>query len=154
HLVPVDLIGVARPSDDLPTPDGTGTMHDLLMANLFAQSRVLAFGRTEEEVRADDVDPAVVPHKAMPGNRPSTTIFAPALIPGVLGQLIALYEHVVFSQAAVLGLIAFDQWGVEPGKSQAGELLPELTAEKHPEQAFDSSTDSPTEIYREARGRR
>ena len=154
HLVPVDLIGVARPSDDLPTPDGTGTMHDLLMANLFAQSRVLAFGRTEEEVRADDVDPAVVPHKAMPGNRPSTTILAPALTPGVLGQLIALYEHVVFTQAAVLGLNAFDQWGVELGKSQASELLPVLTAEKHPEQAFDSSTDSLIEIYREARGRR
>src|SRR5699024_10592823 len=131
HLVPVDLIGGARPSDDLPTPDGTGTMHDLLMANLFAQSRVLAFGRTEEEVRAEDVARAVARHKAVPGDRPSTTTLA-----------------------AALGLNAFDQWGVELGKSQAGELLPVLTAEKHPEQAFDSSTASLIEIYREARGRR
>lgn len=154
HLVPVDFIGFARPADDLPTADGTGSMHDLLMANMFAQSRVLAFGKTGEEVLADGVEPAIAPHKVMPGNRPSTTILAPALTPGVLGQLIALYEHVVFVQAAVLGINAFDQWGVELGKEQASELLPILTAEKHPEPAFDSSTDSLVDIYREARGRR
>lgn len=154
HLVPVDFIGVARPADDLATADGTGSMHDLLMANLFAQSRVLAFGKTEEEVLADGVDPALAPHKVMPGNRPSTTILAPALSPGVVGQLIALYEHVVFVQATVLGINAFDQWGVELGKAQAGELLPLLTAEEHPGDAFDSSTDSLVDIYRQARGRR
>ena len=154
QLVPVDFIGVARPTTDLPTADGDGSMHDLLMANLFAQSRVLAFGKTEEEVLADGVDPALAPHKVMPGNRPSTTILAPSLSPGVVGQLIALYEHMVFVQAAVLGINAFDQWGVELGKSQAGELLSALTAEKHPEDEFDSSTDSLVEIYREARGRR
>lgn len=154
QLVPVDFIGIARPTTDLPTADGAGSMHDLLMANLFAQSRVLAFGKTEQEVLADGVDPALAPHKVMPGNRPSTTILAPSLSPGIVGQLIALYEHVVFVQAAVLGINAFDQWGVELGKSQAGEVLSALTAEKHPDDAFDSSTDSLVEIYREARGRR
>ena len=158
QLVPVDFIGVARPASDLDA-DIAGqkdpvSMHDLLMANLFAQSRVLAFGKTEDEVLADGVDPSLVPHKVMPGNRPSTTILAPALSPGVVGQLIALYEHMVFVQAAVLGLNAFDQWGVELGKAQAGELLPALIAEKHPGDGFDSSTDSLVEIYREARGRR
>lgn len=154
QLVPVDFIGFAHPADDLPTADGTGSMHDLLMANMFAQSRVLAFGKTAEEVLDDDVDPEIAPHKVMPGNRPSTTILGPALTPGVLGQLIALYEHVVFVQASVLGINAFDQWGVELGKEQAGELLPILTADKHPEPAFDSSTDSLVDIYRAARGRR
>ncbi len=154
HLVPVDFIGVARPTEDLPTADGSGSMHDLLMANLFAQSRVLAFGKTEEEVLADGVDPVLAPHKVMPGNRPSTTILAPSLTPGVVGQLIALYEHIVFVQSVVLDINAFDQWGVELGKAQAGELLPVLTAEEHPEDLFDSSTDSLVEIYREARGRR
>ncbi|MBB1051121.1 glucose-6-phosphate isomerase [Dietzia sp. CW19] len=154
QLVPVDFIGVARPVSDLPTANGAGSMHDMLVANLFAQSRVLAFGKTEDEVLAEGVDPAIAPHKVMPGNRPSTTILAPSLSPGVLGQLIALYEHVVFVQAAVLGINAFDQWGVELGKAQAGELLTALTAEKHPGEGFDSSTDALVEIYREARGRR
>lgn len=158
QLVPVDFIGVARPAADLaadvPGAAGPVSMHDMLMANLFAQSRVLAFGKTEEEVLADGVDPALAPHKVMPGNRPSTTILAPSLSPSVVGQLIALYEHIVFTQAAILGINAFDQWGVELGKAQAGELLSALTAESHPEPGFDSSTDSLVEIYREARGRR
>ena len=158
QLVPVDFIGVARPAADLdadvPGAAGPVSMHDMLMANLFAQSRVLAFGKTEEEVLADGVDPALAPHKVMPGNRPSTTILAPSLSPSVVGQLIALYEHIVFTQAAILGINAFDQWGVELGKAQAGELLSALTADTHPEPAFDSSTDSLVEIYREARGRR
>ena len=158
QLVPVDFIGVARPAADLDADvsgaTGPVSMHDMLMANLFAQSRVLAFGKTEEEVLADGVDPALAPHKVMPGNRPSTTILAPSLSPSVVGQLIALYEHIVFTQAAILGINAFDQWGVELGKTQAGELLSALTAETHPEPGFDSSTDSLVEIYREARGRR
>ncbi|MDZ4232261.1 MAG: glucose-6-phosphate isomerase [Dietzia sp.] len=158
QLVPVDFIGIARPGADLdaylPGEPGAVSMHDLLMANLFAQSRVLAFGKTEEEVLADGVDPALAPHKVMPGNRPSTTILAPSLSPGVVGQLIALYEHVVFTQAAILGINAFDQWGVELGKAQAGELLSALTVDTRPDPAFDSSTDSLVEIYREARGRR
>ena len=154
QLVPVDFIGMARPTDDLLTADGEGSMHDLLMANLFAQSRVLAFGKTEQEILDEGVDPVVAPHKVMPGNRPSTTILGPSLTPGVVGQLIALYEHIVFVQAAVLGINAYDQWGVELGKKQAGELLPSLTAEQHPGGSFDSSTDSLVEIYRQARGRR
>lgn len=158
QLVPVDFIGVARPATDLaaylPGEPDPVSMHDLLMANLFAQSGVLAFGKTEEEVLADGVDPALAPHKVMPGNRPSTTILAPSLSPGVVGQLIALYEHIVFVQAGVLGINAFDQWGVELGKTQAGELLAALTADRHPGHTFDSSTDSLVEIYREARGRR
>ena len=158
QLVPVDFIGVARPGADLVVSPSGGadevSMHDLLMANLFAQSRVLAFGKTEEEVLTDGADPALSPHKVMPGNRPSTTILAPSLSPGVVGQLIALYEHIVFCQAAILGVNAFDQWGVELGKSQAGELLGALSADTHPGPAFDSSTDSLVEIYREARGRR
>lgn len=158
QLVPVDFIGIARPGTDLdahPTDESDAvSMHDLLMANLFAQSRGLAFGKTEEEVLADGVDPTLAPHKVMPGNRPSTTILAPSLSPGVLGQLIALYEHIVFTQAAILGINAFDQWGVELGKAQAGELLGALTADTHPGPTFDSSTDSLVEIYREARGRR
>ena len=158
QLVPVDFIGVARPGADLDASLSRETdsvsMHDLLIANLFAQSRVLAFGKTEEEVVTDGVDPTLAPHKVMPGNRPSTTILAPSLSPGALGQLIALYEHIVFTQAAILGINAFDQWGVELGKTQAGELLTALTAEAHPDPTFDSSTDSLVEIYREARGRR
>ena len=158
QLVPVDFIGVARPGADLvATLSGetdTVSMHDLLIANLFAQSKILAFGKTEEEVIADGVDPTLAPHKVMPGNRPSTTILAPSLSPGALGQLIALYEHIVFTQAAILGINAFDQWGVELGKAQAVELLTALTAEAHPDPTFDSSTDSLVEIYREARGRR
>ena len=158
HLIPVDFIGIARPAADLPAylpgePDPV-SMHDLLVSNLFAQSRVLAFGRTESEAVAAGVDPVLAPHKVMPGNRPSTTILAPSLSPGVLGQLIALYEHIVFTQAAVLGINAFDQWGVELGKDQAGTLLDVLAAETHPEGGFDSSTDSLIEIYRGARGRR
>lgn len=158
QLVPVDFIGVARPAADLEADvrgvTGAVSMHDMLMANMFAQSRVLAFGRTRDEVLAAGVDPGLAPHEVMPGNRPSTTILAPSLSPGVLGQLIALYEHTVFTQAAVLDINAFDQWGVELGKTQAGELLDVLIAEAHPGGGFDSSTDSLVEIYREARGRR
>ena len=154
QLVPVDFIGLARPTDDLPASDGEGSMHDMLMANMFAQSRVLAFGLTEQEVLDQGVAPELAPHKVMPGNRPSTTILAPALTPGVVGQLIALYEHLVFVQSAILGINAYDQWGVELGKKQAGELLPVLTSTEHPGGGFDSSTDALVEIYRHARGRR
>ena len=108
----------------------------------------------EQEVLDQGVAPGLAPHKVMPGNRPSTTILAPALTPGVVGQLIALYEHLVFVQSAILGSNAYDQWGVELGKKQAGELLPVLTSTEHPGGGFDSSTDALVEIYRHARGRR
>ncbi|MFR9753026.1 glucose-6-phosphate isomerase [Nocardia sp. 004] len=155
RLVPADFIGFARPTDDLPTSDGTGSMHDILMSNLFAQTKVLAFGKTAEEISAEmhadateNSDHALVPHKVMPGNRPSTTILAPQLTPSVLGQLIALYEHQVFVEGTIWGIDSFDQWGVELGKQQALALAPLLTAEEEPDAQDDSSTDALIRWYR------
>lgn len=150
QLVPADFIGFANPNDDLPTADGTGSMHDLLMSNFFAQTKVLAFGKTADEIAAEGVDPSIVPHKVMPGNRPTTTILAPALTPSVLGQLIALYEHIVFTEGTIWSINSFDQWGVELGKKQAGELLPAVTGEKGVDTG-DASTDSLISWYRENR---
>ena len=150
QLVPADFIGFATPNDDLPTADGTGSMHDLLMSNFFAQTKVLAFGKTADEIAAEGVDPSIVPHKVMPGNRPTTTILAPALSPSVLGQLIALYEHIVFTEGTIWSINSFDQWGVELGKKQAGELLPAVTGEKGVDTG-DASTDSLISWYRENR---
>ncbi|MGE5459816.1 MAG: glucose-6-phosphate isomerase, partial [Solirubrobacterales bacterium] len=123
-LVPIDLIGIARPERDL------GPHQDLLVANLLAQAEALAFGRTREEVEADGVPPGQVPHRTFVGNRPTTTILASELTPSVLGQLIALYEHKVFTQAAIWNIDPFDQWGVELGKVLAGRIVPELEAER------------------------
>ncbi|MFI5714228.1 glucose-6-phosphate isomerase [Nocardia sp. NPDC051750] len=148
RLIPADFIGFARPTDDLPTRDGTGSMHDILMSNLFAQTKVLAFGKSAEEITAEGTPPELVPHKVMPGNRPSTTILAPQLTPAVLGQLIALYEHQVFVAGVVWGIDSFDQWGVELGKQQALELAPLLTAAEDPAPQGDSSTDSLVRWYR------
>ncbi|MGV0635410.1 glucose-6-phosphate isomerase [Mycolicibacillus trivialis] len=153
RLVPADFIGFARPVDDLPTADGDGSMHDLLMSNFFAQTKVLAFGKTAEEIAAEDTPAAVVPHKVMPGNRPSTSILATRLTPSVLGQLIALYEHQVFTEGVVWGIDSFDQWGVELGKKQAKELEPVLTADAAPAAQSDSSTDALVRRYRAERGR-
>ncbi|KXP03688.1 glucose-6-phosphate isomerase [Tsukamurella pseudospumae] len=153
RLVPADFVGFAESTDDLPTIDGVGTMQDLLMSNLFAQTKVLAFGKTAEEIAAEGTDPKVVPHKVMPGNRPTTTILAPKLTPSVVGQLIALYEHQVFTEAAVWGINAFDQWGVELGKVQANALLPVIASDGAPTAELDSSTDAEVRWYREARGR-
>ncbi|WP_019200747.1 glucose-6-phosphate isomerase [Tsukamurella sp. 1534] len=153
RLVPADFIGFAESTDDLPTTDGVGTMQDLLMSNLFAQTKVLAFGKTAPEIAAEGTDPAVVPHKVMPGNRPTTTILAPKLTPSVVGQLIALYEHQVFTEAAVWGINAFDQWGVELGKVQANALLPVIASDGAPAPAGDSSTDAEVRWYRGHRGR-
>ncbi|MEJ4112615.1 glucose-6-phosphate isomerase [Corynebacterium kroppenstedtii] len=150
HLVPADFIGFARPNDDLATADGTGSMHDLLMSNFFAQTKVLAFGKSAEEIASEGVDREIVPHKVMPGNRPTTTILAPALTPSALGQLIALYEHIVFTQGAIWSINSFDQWGVELGKKQAGELLPAVTGEMAVDTG-DGSTDSLISWYRENR---
>ncbi|WP_337448226.1 glucose-6-phosphate isomerase [Corynebacterium pseudokroppenstedtii] len=150
QLVPADFIGFATPNDDLPTADGTGSMHDLLMSNFFAQTKVLAFGKTADEIASEGVDPSIVPHKVMPGNRPTTTILAPALTPSVLGQLIALYEHIVFTEGTIWSINSFDQWGVELGKKQAGELLPAVTGEKGVDTG-DASTDSLISWYRENR---
>ncbi|CAM3843571.1 glucose-6-phosphate isomerase [Tsukamurella ocularis] len=153
RLVPADFLGFAQSTDDLPTTDGVGTMQDLLMSNLFAQTKVLAFGKTADEIAAEGTDPAVVPHKVMPGNRPTTTILAPKLTPSVVGQLIALYEHQVFTEAAVWGINAFDQWGVELGKVQANALLPVIASDGAPAADLDSSTDAQVRWYRAQRGR-
>ncbi|MFI6214741.1 glucose-6-phosphate isomerase [Nocardia brasiliensis] len=149
RLVPADFIGFARPTDDLPTRDGTGSMHDILMSNLFAQTKVLAFGKTAEEIAAEGTDPKVVPHKVMPGNRPSTTILAAQLTPSVVGQLIALYEHQVFVAGAIWGIDSFDQWGVELGKQQALALAPLLSSPEEPAPQGDSSTDELIRWYRD-----
>ena len=153
RLVPADFIGFSQPTDDLPTADGKGSMHDLLMSNFFAQTQVLAFGKTAEEITAEGTPPSVVPHKVMPGNKPTTSILATRLTPSVLGQLIALYEHQVFTEGVIWGIDSFDQWGVELGKTQAKALLPVLTEDASPETQTDSSTDALVRHYRQERGR-
>src|SRR5690625_739883 len=153
RLVPADFIGFAEPLDDLPTADGDGSMHDLLMSNFFAQTQVLAFGKTAEEITAEGTPAAVVPHKVMPGNRPSTSILATRLTPSVLGQLIALYEHQVFTEGVVWGIDSFDQWVVELGKTQAKALVPVLTDDAAPPAQSDSSTDALMRRYSAERGR-
>jgi glucose-6-phosphate isomerase len=153
RLIPADFIGFSQPTDDLATADGTGSMHDLLMSNLFAQTQVLAFGKTAAEIAAEGTPAAVVPHKVMPGNRPTTTILATKLTPSVVGQLIALYEHIVFTEGVIWGIDSFDQWGVELGKTQAKALLPVITADASPPPQSDSSTDALVRRYRVERGR-
>jgi len=145
-LIPVDLIGVVEPAHDL------GEHHDLLIANLFAQAEALAFGRTAEEVAAEGVPAELVPHRTFPGNRPTTTILMRRLTPGALGQLIALYEHKVLTQAAIWGIDPFDQWGVELGKTLAGRIVPELTGPE-PTLEHDASTSALIRRYRAMRGR-
>ena len=153
RLIPADFIGFSQPTDDLPTADGTGSMHDLLMSNFFAQTQVLAFGKTAEEIAGEGTDADVVPHKVMPGNRPTTSILATKLTPSVVGQLIALYEHQVFTEGVIWGIDSFDQWGVELGKTQANALLPVLTDDTAPATQTDSSTDALVRRYRAERGR-
>ncbi|MEN4477044.1 glucose-6-phosphate isomerase [Mycolicibacterium cosmeticum] len=153
RLIPADFIGFSQPTDDLPTADGTGSMHDLLMSNFFAQTQVLAFGKTAEEIAAEGTPADVVPHKVMPGNRPTTSILATKLTPSVVGQLIALYEHQVFTEGVVWGIDSFDQWGVELGKTQAKALLPVLTSNASPAPQSDTSTDALVRRYRVERGR-
>jgi glucose-6-phosphate isomerase len=143
RLVPIDFIGFARPNHRLIE------QHDLLMANLFAQGEALAFGKTLEEVVAEGIPAHQQAHRVFPGNRPSTTILAPRLTPSVLGQLIALYEHIVFVQGAVWGVNSFDQWGVELGKALANKITPELTSTAAP--LHDSSTSSLIDWYRAER---
>ena len=153
RLIPADFIGFSQPTDDLPTADGTGSMHDLLMSNFFAQTQVLAFGKTAEEIAAEGTPPNVVAHKVMPGNRPTTSILATKLTPSVVGQLIALYEHQVFTEGVIWGIDSFDQWGVELGKTQAKALLPVITGDASPAKQSDTSTDALVRRYRTERGR-
>jgi glucose-6-phosphate isomerase len=145
RLIPVDLIGFARSLNPLRDH------HDLLMSNVFAQSEALAFGRTEAEVRAEGTADAVAPHRVMEGNRPTNVILASELTPRVLGSLVALYEHSVFTQGAVWGIDSFDQWGVELGKALAQAIIPELKAGADPELHHDSSTNALIRRYRAMR---
>jgi glucose-6-phosphate isomerase len=147
-LVPADFIGFVEPDHDL------GDHHDLLMSNFFAQTEALAFGKTAEEVRAEGVPEHQVPHRTFPGNRPTNTILAPKLTPRVLGELIALYEHKVFTQGAIWTINSFDQWGVELGKALATRIEPELGGEAGPAATpHDSSTRTLIARYRTGRGR-
>ncbi|MFE1549113.1 glucose-6-phosphate isomerase [Streptomyces sp. NPDC058718] len=149
-VIPADFIGFARPVADLLP--GLVAQHDLLMANFFAQTQALAFGKTPEEVRAEGVAEELVPHKTFQGNHPTTTILADALTPSVLGQLIALYEHKVFVQGAIWNIDSFDQWGVELGKVLAKKIEPVLTDGEGGEQ-LDSSTAGLVSAYRALRDR-
>jgi glucose-6-phosphate isomerase len=145
RLVPLDLIGFAKSLD--PIRDH----QDLLMSNVFAQAEALAFGKTEEEVRAEGTAEAVVSHRIFEGNRPTNVILAERLTPHALGALVALYEHSVFTQGTVWSINSFDQWGVELGKELAQRIVPELTSEAEPELAHDSSTNALIRRYRELR---
>jgi glucose-6-phosphate isomerase len=145
RLVPCDFIGFAQSLNPV------GRHQDLLMANLFAQSEALAFGKSSEEVRAEGVKDALVPHRTFEGNRPSSTILAERLAPATLGALVALYEHSVFTQGAIWGIDSFDQWGVELGKALAQKIVPELESESEPALAHDSSTNALIRRYREGR---
>ncbi|MFD4757418.1 glucose-6-phosphate isomerase [Streptomyces sp. NPDC058439] len=149
-VIPADFIGFAEPVADLLP--GLVAQHDLLMANFFAQTQALAFGKTPDEVRAEGVAEELVPHKTFQGNHPTTTILADRLTPSVLGQLIALYEHKVFVQGAIWNIDSFDQWGVELGKVLAKKIEPVLTEGKGGEQ-LDSSTAALVTAYRAHRGR-
>ncbi|MEV8503492.1 glucose-6-phosphate isomerase [Actinoplanes sp. NPDC051475] len=146
-LIPADFIGFSVPNHD------TGSMHDLFMSNFFAQTGALAFGRTAEQIEAEGVAAEIVPHKVMPGNHPTTTILAEKLTPSTFGQLVALYEHITFTQGTIWEINSFDQWGVELGKVMASQLAPLLTEEAAPEAANDSSTDTLIARYRAQRGR-
>jgi glucose-6-phosphate isomerase len=146
-LIPADFIGFSEPNHDI------GAMHDLFMSNFFAQTGALAFGRSLEQVIAEGTDAALAPHKVMQGNHPTTTITARKLTPAVLGQLIALYEHITFTQGTIWQINSFDQWGVELGKVMANQLAPLLTGEPAPEADNDSSTNALIARYRAERGR-
>jgi glucose-6-phosphate isomerase len=145
RLIPCDFISFVQPNHEV------GDHHDLLMANFFAQTEALAFGKTREEVEAEGVPPAQVPHRTFPGNRPTNTILASKLTPHVLGQLIATYEHKVFTQGTIWNINSFDQWGVELGKVLANRIVPELAAPDPPDLSHDSSTNTLIRRYRSAR---
>ncbi len=152
-IVPADFIVFGTPDHSNSEFTGVETHHDLLVANCFAQAESLAFGRSADEVAASEPDPALVPHRTFPGNRPSTMIMAPRLTPSVLGQLIALYEHQVLTQGVVWGINSFDQWGVELGKMLAAAIIPELSIDGSPTHAHDESTNALIDRYRAMRGR-
>ncbi len=142
RLIPLDLIGFGKSLNEL------GDHHDILSSNVFAQAQALAFGKTEEEVRAEGTPEAVVPHRVMQGNRPTNVLLAEVLTPYVLGALVALYEHSVFTQGTIWGIDSFDQWGVELGKVLAVAIIPELQSATEPDLDHDSSTNALIRRYR------
>ena len=146
HLIPIDLIGFGRSLN--PVRDH----HDLLTSNVFAQAQALAFGKTLQEVLAEGTDPAVAPHRVMEGNRPSNVLLAEVLTPRLLGSLVALYEHAVFTAGTIWDIDSFDQWGVELGKVLAAAIIPELTSPAEPELHHDSSTSTLIRRYRMMKG--
>ncbi len=146
RLIPADFIAIATPAH--PLKDGGADVHELFLANFFAQTKALAFGKTADEVRAEGTAEALVPARVFSGNRPTTSIMAPALTPSVLGQLIALYEHITFVQGVVWGIDSFDQWGVELGKKLAMEVTPAVAGDAAAIAAQDASTAALIEYYR------
>ncbi len=141
-IIPVDLIGFGQTLNPL------GEHHDILSSNVFAQAQALAFGKTEQEVLAEGTAPEVAPHRVMPGNRPTNVLLAEKLTPRLLGALVALYEHSVFTQGTIWGIDSFDQWGVELGKVLAAAIIPELTSDTEPQLGHDSSTNALIRRYR------
>jgi glucose-6-phosphate isomerase len=146
-MIPVDLIGFGKTLNPL------GDHHDILSSNVFAQAQGLAFGKTKEEVEAEGTAANVVPHRVMEGNRPSNVVLAEVLTPRILGVLVALYEHSVFTQGAIWNIDSFDQWGVELGKVLAVKIIPELTSEQEPALDHDSSTNTLIRRYRSLKAR-
>jgi glucose-6-phosphate isomerase len=145
-LIPCDFIGFCQALNPIDR------QHDLLMANLFAQTEALAFGKTREQVKVEDTPAWLVPHRVCEGNRPTNTILAERLTPETLGKLVALYEHIVFTQGTIWHIDSFDQWGVELGKVLAGRIIPELESTGEPELRHDSSTNALIRRYRRSRG--
>ncbi len=145
QLIPADFIAVATPAH--PLADGEADVHELFLSNFFAQTKALAFGKTADEVRAEGTAEAIVPARVFPGNRPTTSIMAPALTPSVLGQLIALYEHITFVQGVVWGINSFDQWGVELGKQLALQIAPAVAGDAGALAAQDPSTRALVNYY-------
>jgi glucose-6-phosphate isomerase len=142
RLIPVDLIGFGKSINPLRDH------HDILSSNVFAQAEALAFGKTEEQVRAEGTPAAVSPHRVMQGNRPTNVLLAEKLTPALLGSLVALYEHSVFTQGTIWDIDSFDQWGVELGKALAKAIIPELESASEPDLAHDSSTNTLIRRYR------
>jgi len=149
RVIPADFITVASPAH--PLKDGETDVQELFLANFFAQTAALAFGKTADEVRAEGTDEAIVPARVFTGNRPTTSVMAPALTPSVVGQLIALYEHITFTQGVVWGIDSFDQWGVELGKQLAQQVTPAVGGDEEALAKQDASTQSLIRYYREHR---
>jgi glucose-6-phosphate isomerase len=146
RLIPCDFIAFAHTLTPL------GRHHDMLLANVFAQAEALAFGKTPAEVKAEGTADWLVPHRVFEGNRPSNTLLADRLTPAVLGKLVALYEHIVFTQGAIWSVNPFDQWGVELGKALAQRIIPELEDKSAPRLSHDSSTNNLIRRYRKLKG--